>query len=124
VVHGGRKNSASGIVDLHREADARSSKGRGSAQSSSPRYNAGNKNFIGGRKSVWVPVKSGGRTNNLDLRGMGGTCQSTTSVNGSSDDGLQIGTMVINKSEVEVCAHQEKMIIGLCSGSDQKEVTG
>jgi len=54
---------------------------------------------------MWVPVKPGGRMDNLDLCDMAGTCQSTTSLNGSSDDGLQIGTMVIDKSKVDECAH-------------------
>jgi len=119
VVHGGRKNSASGIVNSHREPEAGSSKGRGSAQSSSPRYNAGDKNFVGGRKSVWVPIKPGGRMDNSDLRDMAGTRQPTTGPNGSSAvHGLQIGTMVIDKSEVEACALQGKIVIGFCSNSD------
>jgi len=125
VVHGGRKNSASGIVNSHREVKAGSSKGRGSAQNSSSRYNAGHKNFVGGRKSVWVPIKPGGRTDNLDLRDMAGTRQPTTGQNGSSAvHGLQIGTMVIDKSEMDACAHQGKIVIGLCFDSDQKEVVG
>jgi hypothetical protein len=106
VVHRGRKNSAFGIVNPHREAEAGSSKGRGSAQSSSPRYNTGNKNFVGGRKSMWVPAKPGGRTNNSDLRDIAGTRHQTTDPNGSNAvHGLQIGTMVIDKSEVDACAH-------------------
>ena len=31
---------------------------------------------------------------------------------------------MIDKSEVDACAHQGRIIIGLCSSSDQKEVTG
>ena len=73
MVHGGHKNLASRIVNSHKEAKAGSSKGRGFAQSSSPRYNAGNKNFVGERKSMWVPVKPGGRTDNSDLCDMAGT---------------------------------------------------
>ena len=62
---------------------------------------------------------------NLDLRDMAGTRQPITGQNGSSVvHGLQIGTMVIDKSEVDECAHQGKIVIGLSSSSDQKEVTG
>jgi len=62
---------------------------------------------------------------NLDLRDMAGTRQPITGQNGSSVvHGLQIGTMVIDKSEVDACAHQGKIVIGLCSDSDQKEVAG
>jgi hypothetical protein len=72
-----------------------------------------------------VPVKPGGRTNNSDLRDIAGARQPTTGPNDSSVvHGLQIGTMVIDKSEVDACAHQGKIVIGLRSGSDQKEVTG
>ena len=55
---------------------------------------------------MWVPIKRGGRTDNSDLCDMARTHQPTTGPNGSSVvHGMQIGTMVIDKSEVDACAH-------------------
>ena len=86
-----------------------------SLRSNSSRHSAGGKNFIGGCKSMWVLAKPGGHPNKLDSHGMAGTHQPATDSDGSSAiHGLNIGTIVIHKYEVYVCAlHNQKIVIGL-----------
>lgn len=64
---------------------------------------------------MWVSAKPRGHPNKSDSHGMAGTHQPATDSDGSSAfHGLNIGTIVIHKSEVYVCAlHNQKIVIGL-----------